>query len=105
LLGGWSKIFATSELIDDAENTFFFALGELTLEAWEARRKELARSQDALQSIVTPHFIQLLCEKREKGSGDRAQVFIVPDPYGLDGLVLMDDSYLNWEYWNDFLRI
>jgi hypothetical protein len=29
------------QLIDDTENTFYMALGDLTLEAWEARKMEL----------------------------------------------------------------
>jgi hypothetical protein len=45
------------ELIYDAESTFYTAFGDLTLEAWEARRKELARIQDAPAPEVTPHSI------------------------------------------------
>jgi hypothetical protein len=93
------------ELIDDAENTFFVALGDLTLEAWEARRKELARSQGVRESDLTPHFIQLLWGKRRNGNKESVQLPPVPDPHGLDGPGLTDYNDLDWEYWNDFLRL
>jgi hypothetical protein len=93
------------ELIDDAENTFFVALGDLTLEAWEARRKELVRGQGVRESDVTPQFIQLLWDKRQNGNEESVQMPTVPDPHGLDSLGLTDENDLDWEYWNDFLRL
>ena len=94
-----------SELIDDAENTFFVALGDLTLEAWEARRKELVRGQGVRESDVTPHFIRLLWGKRQNRNKESVQMPPVPDHHGLDGLGLIDYNDLDWEYWNDFLRL
>lgn len=93
------------ELIDDAEDAFFVALGDLTLEAWEARRKELVRGRGVRESEVTPRFIQLLWDKRQKGNEESVQIPTIPDPHGLDGLGLTDNIELDWDYWNDFLRL
>lgn len=93
------------ELIDDAENTFFVALAELTVEAWEARRKELVHGQGVRESDVTPQFIRLLWDKRQNRKEESVQISIVPDPHSLDGLGLTDDNNLDWEYWNDFLPL
>ncbi|KAI1372459.1 hypothetical protein F4677DRAFT_263499 [Hypoxylon crocopeplum] len=95
---------ARSELIENTENTFFVALGDLTLEAWEARRKELVRGQGARDYDITPQFIRSLWEKRENRNSERVQMLAVPDPHILEGLGLTDDSDLNWEYWKDFLQ-
>ncbi|KAK9797633.1 putative Zn(2)-C6 fungal-type domain-containing protein [Seiridium cardinale] len=88
------------ELINDDDNTFFIALGDLTLEAWETRRKELVDGQSARKFDLMPQFIQLLWDKRE----DR-DVNLIQIPSGLDVLGLADNVDLNWEYWNDFLQL
>lgn len=93
------------EVIDDAENALFVALGDLTLEAWEARRKELVHGQGVRESDVTPPFIQLLWDKRRKGIEESVQMPTAPDPHVLDGFGLTEDNELDWEYWNDFMRI
>ena len=93
------------ELIDDAENTFFVALGDLTLEAWEVRRKELVRGRGVRESDVTPQFIQLLWDKRQNRNEENVQMPTVPDPHAFDGLGWTDYNDLDWEYWNDFLRL
>ncbi len=95
------------ELIDDAAaNTFFFALGDLTLEAWEMRRKELARGHQGVldTKFVTPQFVWSLRHQRENMLGeDRLQMSAtVPDP---QGLMWTDGNDLDWEYWNDFLLV
>jgi hypothetical protein len=92
-------------LINDTKNTFFVALCNLTLEAWEARSKELARRQDSMESKVTPQFVQLLLDQRGNVDDFRVQVSSVSDPHSFNSLVFTDDLELNWEYWNDFLRI
>ena len=76
------------ELIDDLENTFFVALGDLALEAWEARRKRLSRGQDTPEYM--PQF-RLLWDKIE----ERGQMPYVPDPHGFISLALTDYSDLN----------
>ncbi|KAI1139875.1 hypothetical protein F5Y05DRAFT_334812 [Hypoxylon sp. FL0543] len=92
------------ELIEDGENTFFVALGELTLEAWEVRRKELLRNQDVREYDTTPRFIRLLWDDREKRNAERVQMPAIPDPHSLDDLWLTGDNDLNWECWNSFLQ-
>ncbi|OTA90607.1 hypothetical protein M434DRAFT_22852 [Hypoxylon sp. CO27-5] len=92
------------ELIQDTENTFFVALGDLTLEAWETRRKEMVRSQDIREYDITPQFIRSLWNEREKQNGERVQVSEVPDPQSLDGLWLADSNDLQLDYWNGLLQ-
>lgn len=93
------------ELIDDTENAFYSALGDLTVEAWETRRKELLRGQGSRESDITPQFIRLLWDKRESGNDQRIQMSTIPEPYNLDGLRLMDNNILDWEFWDDFLSL
>lgn len=93
------------ELINDLENTFFVAFGDLTLEAWETRRKELVRAQGVREAEVTPRFIQSLWDKRREGDGENVPTAPVLDPSNFDGLGLMDSYDFSWEYWNDFLRL
>lgn len=93
------------QLIDDVENTFYIALGDLTLEAWEARRKELDNGQDVTAPKSTLQFIQLLWAKRHNIDEGHIQNPTIPDCYGLNAFVLTDESDLNWENWNDFLRM
>ncbi|OTA52370.1 hypothetical protein K449DRAFT_391470 [Hypoxylon sp. EC38] len=92
------------ELIQDTENTFFVALGDLTLEAWETRRKEMVRSQGIREYDITPQFIRSLWNEREKQNGERVQVSEVPDPHSLDGLWLADSNDLQLDYWNGLLQ-
>lgn len=92
------------ELIDEPESKFFVAFGDLVLEAWEARRRELVGERAAMEDNVTPNFIRLLWEKRQKV--DEACIQIpISDSYSLTAFATMDDNYSNWEYWNDFLQI
>ncbi len=93
------------ELIDDTENTFFAALGDLTLEAWETRRKELVHGQRVRENDVTPQCIQLLWDKRQKGQEDNVQLSAVVGPSGLDAVQWMDDKDVAWDYWNEFLQL
>lgn len=105
LEAGRGSLQRAPELIDDAESTFFVALGNLALETWEARRKELVRGPGVRESDVTPQFIQLLWNKRHNGNEESVQMPTVRDPYGFDGLELTDDNDLDWGFWNDFLRL
>ncbi|KAH6961983.1 hypothetical protein BKA56DRAFT_636976 [Ilyonectria sp. MPI-CAGE-AT-0026] len=91
------------EIISDDENTFFTALGDLTLEAWEARRKELVCGQGVRESNVTPQFIQLLRDKKQNKHKESDQMHSLLDPYNQNPCV-SDDSDLYWEYCTDFLR-
>ncbi|KAK5342114.1 hypothetical protein LTR98_002908 [Exophiala xenobiotica] len=93
------------ELIDDTENTFFAALGDLTLEAWESRRKELVQTQGVREIILTPRCIQLLWDKRQKGQELNVQLPTVLDPPGFDAIQWIDDRDVPWDYWNEFLQL
>ena len=90
------------ELIEDVENTFFVALGDLILEAWDARRTALFSDW---KSPITPRFIQLLQDKRQIGNEETVHMHVVPDSLGTDGIGLNCESSLDWEYWNDFLTL
>ncbi|KAI1412342.1 hypothetical protein F5Y13DRAFT_199975 [Hypoxylon sp. FL1857] len=92
------------ELIEDGENTFFVALGDLTLEAWEARRKELVQNHGVREYDTTPRFIRLLWNEREKRNAERIQLSAVPDLNTLDSLWLADSNDFNWDCWNGFLQ-
>ncbi|PWY82107.1 hypothetical protein BO70DRAFT_291865 [Aspergillus heteromorphus CBS 117.55] len=107
------------ELVEDVENSFFVALGDLTVEAWEARRKALEGEGEGLGEggVVTPWFVQSLWERRHSVGGSGGQVSVpvpgsVPgsapgagSPLEVHGFGVIDDQELNWEYWNDFLRL
>jgi hypothetical protein len=92
------------ELVEDGGDAFFVALGDLTLEAWEARREELLREQGTREA-EPPQFIQSLQQKRcGVGDGARMPVFAVTDAPGFETLGLTAENDMDWDYWNDLLR-
>lgn len=93
-----------AELISGTESTFFVALGDLTLEAWEARRKELFLGHKTGQNTSTPQFIQSLWNKRQAVNTERAQIPSMADTQSFDSLGVIDDG-LDWAYWSDFLQV
>lgn len=94
------------ELIDNVANKFFTALGDLTVDAWEARRAELIRSPDIRESHVKPHFVQSLQDTRQKGHEQCVYTpTAFPDSMGPDGLVLSYENDLDWDAWDNFLQI
>ncbi|KAF4633526.1 hypothetical protein G7Y89_g4590 [Cudoniella acicularis] len=52
------------ELIDAGSNTFYIALGDLTVKAWETRQRELLHSQENRMGDITPPFIKALMSER-----------------------------------------
>jgi hypothetical protein len=54
------------ELIEETGNSFFDALGDLTLEAWQVRWKELVETQDGRVDNITPWYIRELQARRSK---------------------------------------
>ncbi|UPK95438.1 hypothetical protein LCI18_006373 [Fusarium solani-melongenae] len=88
------------EVMSDTENALSRALGDLTLQAWEAHRKEVA-----LDQAVPPYLIQLLWSKRNNELEQSMQAPSAPDVEDLGGLGLIDDNNFNWEYWDDLLRL
>ncbi|KAF7554345.1 hypothetical protein G7Z17_g2987 [Cylindrodendrum hubeiense] len=89
------------ELIEDGTNRFFVAFGDLTLEAWQARRKELVTDRGASESDLTPQFIQLLWDKRQDKSENSLSISTALDSHDLDVMGFTDDGNLDWEYWNN----
>ncbi|KAF4443966.1 hypothetical protein F53441_11284 [Fusarium austroafricanum] len=85
------------ELIDNVDNLTFAALGNLTLEAWEARRKMLTEVE------IVPSCIELLWSKRSVVHGDAAF-----GGNGVNGFESWDfsvgDDLLDWNYWSEFVR-
>ncbi|KAH8652250.1 fungal-specific transcription factor domain-containing protein [Xylariales sp. PMI_506] len=94
------------QLIDEPDNTFYVALGELVLEAWAARKEELLVVQGLCESDITPRFIQILMGKSSKGGWEGVDV-TAHHPYttGIDEYGLMDYLNINWESWDEFLRL
>lgn len=90
------------ELINDTATPLFAALGELTLEAWDARSRALKRELRKLGP--TPLFIQLLRDVNEFKNQDRPQLPIAMDPCSSDELGSLDMHDLDWNYWNGFLQ-
>jgi hypothetical protein len=56
------------QLIDETDNLFFDALGDLTLEAWQVRWKELVETQGGRVDDVTPRYIKELQARRSQES-------------------------------------
>jgi hypothetical protein len=52
------------ELIDETGNSFLDALGDLTLEAWQVRWKELVEAQGGRVDDITPWYIKELQARR-----------------------------------------
>jgi hypothetical protein len=116
-------------LTEDNTNTFYVALGDLTLSAWETRQRELLQRQGARIEEITPPFIHSLMATRKRETTD-----ISTTPLGSDGfpgstmLGLGGDGHLpggwdpnsafttnfmpseftdplDWGYWNEFLQV
>ncbi|KAM0197356.1 hypothetical protein ACHAPI_005222 [Fusarium lateritium] len=84
------------EIIEHVENSLFFALGNLTLEAWEARRKVVAEADTA------PRCIEMLWNKRRAADGDIGMT--IQGVTGLGGWDFNVGDDFDWNSWNDFLR-
>lgn len=81
------------ELIDDNKNTFFGALGDLTLEAWEAQV-----NNDHLGFWDTgsaSDFIELLWNKGRNEDLGIFQMPTAPDSHGHASLALTDNNDLD----------
>lgn len=94
-----------AELLDAGDNSFYVALGELALEAWEARTKEMILGQGVQEVETAPQFIQLLWAKRQKANVESGQDLPAPNSDELFGFGTVGNDGLDWEYWNDFLGL
>ena len=57
-------------LTQDTTNTFYVALGDLTLSAWETRQRELLQRQGARIEEITPPYIYSLMATRKRETAD-----------------------------------
>ncbi|KAF5970348.1 transcription factor [Fusarium coicis] len=81
------------ELVDSVDNSLYTAFGNLTLEAWETRRKVLTDGKPVLACI------ELLWSKR-RGQGDSEMAVSALDAWDFN----VGDDLLDWNYWSDFVR-
>ncbi len=94
------------DLLQD-DGKFYTALADLTLEGWEARRRELRACGN---EVAVPRFIELLQVARGKagaGSVDDGQPAAIGG-MALEGepsLGMAHDDPFDWEYWNEFLHL
>ncbi|KAF7563735.1 hypothetical protein G7046_g384 [Stylonectria norvegica] len=91
------------EVIDDTENSFYVALGDLVLVAWEARKGELIREQQFMELDVTPQFVRQLWLKRHDEQDDIVPLAPELGPFGSETLV-SDGSDLYGDFWSSFLQ-
>jgi hypothetical protein len=111
------------ELTEDTTNTFYVALGDLTISAWETRQRELLQRQGVRIEEVTPSYIYSLMATRKREATD---INTIP-PLGSDGFAsstmlglgwdpnsafttnfTMPSDFadpLDWGYWNEFLQV
>ncbi|KAK2042039.1 hypothetical protein LZ31DRAFT_501453 [Colletotrichum somersetense] len=93
------------EMIQDiSQNPFFAALGDLTLEAWEACRKEMVDAQVTGVAGAWPGFIHSIWDQR-RNQAVQVSKLSAPELQEIDAAGFMDNGDLDWEYWNDFLRL
>ncbi|CAH0027074.1 unnamed protein product [Clonostachys rhizophaga] len=95
------------KLLSDEQNSFFVALGDITLEAWEARRRYFQNhGQGAMDYTPLPRFIELLWNKQQLRNGQSVQVATTLDSQNLDTFELPDvhDVDFDWESWSSFWR-
>ncbi|KAK2054438.1 hypothetical protein LY76DRAFT_579990 [Colletotrichum caudatum] len=93
------------EMIQDiGQNPFLAALGDLTLEACEACRKELVNSQVTGVTGAWPGFIHSIWDQRRNQAVQVSKVS-APELQNIDAVGFMDSGDLDWEYWSDFLRL
>ncbi len=89
------------ELVAQEDNAFYAALGDLALDAWEARLAELVRSGGPWECESAPRFIKTLRAQRERSAAEAIQAAAC-EPLG--GL-MVEDPALNWDYWDDLMRL
>uniref|UniRef100_A0A0B7K7M5 Zn(2)-C6 fungal-type domain-containing protein n=3 Tax=Bionectria ochroleuca TaxID=29856 RepID=A0A0B7K7M5_BIOOC len=91
-------------VISEEDETFFSGLINLTLEAWEARRKELLTMSSSLEADLTPPFIRSLYDRRRERNEDGMSMAAVLDSHSLDGLGFMEGDAVDWQTWSDVFR-
>ncbi len=92
-------------LVDETGNAFYSAFGDLTLEAGDARRKELILHHGSREFDITPQFLHLLLEKRGSINVPPIPMTAMPESYSLDGMITSNDHALDSEFWGGFLTL
>ncbi|KAH7153624.1 hypothetical protein EDB81DRAFT_457082 [Dactylonectria macrodidyma] len=90
------------ELLEGTASTFFAAFRDLTMEAWQARIKELVVVQGAREFDLTPRCIQLLWDRMQFSNEQGLQTSAAPGPHEFDILGMGEGGVLDWENWNAF---
>jgi len=123
------------ELIEETGNSFLDALGDLTLEAWQVRWKELVETQGGSVDDITPWYIKELQARRSKPANSASENAVADAATGnLDGpktthqlrldvtgqlgeqmeseapflemsMSFGDDNPYDVEYWSEFLQM
>jgi Fungal specific transcription factor domain len=120
------------DLAQDTTNTFYVALGDLTLSAWETRQRELLQRQGARIEEITPSYIYSLMATRKRETADPNTIpalgsdgFPGSTMLGLGGDAHLPGGWdpnsafatnftmpsvfgtapLDWEYWDEFLQV
>jgi hypothetical protein len=122
-----------SVLTEDTTNTFYVALGDLALAAWETRQRELLQRQGARIEELTPPFIYSLMSTRKRETASITSIPALGSSDGFTGSTMLglggeghlpggwDPSAafttnftmptefgqdpLDWGYWNEFLQV
>ena len=89
------------ELFEVNENAFYSALGELTLEAWQARKQELVSVKWTQMFDITPQFLRVLWNKLRSNNDQVIQAFTALEPHSLDGTRSMEGDFSDLDSWND----
>ncbi|KAH0527529.1 hypothetical protein TsFJ059_002525 [Trichoderma semiorbis] len=92
-------VYSHQSTVLPLDQKFHAALTDLTLQAWETRRKELGPETEA------PKFIQTLQAGREQPENLAEQVAGMEVPQtGLIGDWTQDEPF-DWTYWNDLIQL
>ena len=92
-------------ITDDVEDPFYMAVGDLILEAWASRSRELLKGDNA-QDHSTPHFISRLRQRRDEDS-NKATLQTSPSFSYLDNLESLTSMEVydhDENYWSAFMQ-
>ncbi|UKZ78140.1 hypothetical protein TrVFT333_005874 [Trichoderma virens FT-333] len=93
------EVYSHQTIVFSCDQKFYAALADLTIQAWEARRKALNLRSEIPQFIET---LQAVRERPEAMVEPVAGVEVLQT--GLMG-DLMQDEPLDWNYWNELLEL
>ena len=89
----------------DEQNTFATSLGDLVLEAWEARSGQLF-VEGGGKEVTEPSFVGVLKEKRQGFMHNRIQDTLeIPLECDMDMMETNLFDTNSWQYWNNLLAL